>query len=112
MWTEIKLADNCKISYDLNPKYIRRYNFEYIGYNGIKYEIYYEIYLVNVNFKDKFMVSTFGKDNRHFDTYDEAVAHVMRELGQLHIKIKNEEQAIQRELDKYSRRGRKRCTQE
>ena len=91
MWREIKLDQYCKVTYNLNEVFLRRYFFKNIRLNLIEDQVHYDIYLCNRDFKNKFKVTSFGYDDIYFDTFNDAEVYIMREFVNLKTKIDEEE---------------------
>ena len=55
----MSLSDNCTVFYTTFSVRLRRYDFEYVTFHGIKHEKYYEISFVHIDNKNKFKVESF-----------------------------------------------------
>lgn len=95
MMIEIKLSDNSRIYYETLDRFLRRYTFEYITFNDLKFEIKYDIYLTTKNFKDMFKVKSFMQDDMLLETYNDAVAYIYRNLNNEKARIDAEQTQIQ-----------------
>lgn len=107
MWTEIILQSNCKIMYDYDKVRMRGFRFTYTTFNNIEHEIIYEIYFTSVDFKDKYMVKSFVKDDLYFDTFEEAQTYILKELGETRLKLNAEQEQIEEYIKNKKRRKKK-----
>lgn len=94
MGTEITLQDNCRIIYVTMPVKLRSYRFEYTTFNDIKNDATYDIYLKHVDFKDKFCVKGFMKDDIYFDTLEDAKTYIFKEFNDLRFRLNHEQEQI------------------
>lgn len=106
MLHRIQFDDNCEIFYTTFDVHLRTYNFKYTTFHGIKHECNYEIYLVNIDGDNRFKVKSFMEDNVFFNTFDGAENYVISTFTGLKNKLKEEEEEIQRYLQKKDKRKR------
>lgn len=106
MGQEIQFTDGGRIFYATFPEKLRRYNFEYITFHGVKYEHYYDVYFVNVEQKNKFKVESFNEEATYFDTYDEAEAYIFKQIYELKSRIQADEKEIKAFIEKKNKRKR------
>lgn len=112
MFREIKFEDGGKIFYTTFPERLRRYNFEYIMFHGVKYEYYYSVVFTYIDNKNKFQVTSFNEDSVFFDTYNEAEAYIFERFAEIKTKIQKEELEIKSFIEKKDKRkkGSKKST--
>lgn len=108
MWTEIKLDDNCRITYGHREVLLKDYTLEYNKFNGITEKIDYDIYFNSYSEDgDRFIVRSFGKEDKPFETFDEAKKYALTEMCELYKRIMKEEHEIMDYVNTRNKRGRK-----